>query len=115
MNNIHYRQLSKITIKTGAILALVFATLISSQAMARIDKSTEAKLVKICHALKSDSRIRLHRTVKQSRLGYKQIATGLKCNGKSAIEFALFNNAKKTAGLLVSKAHIKDDHMLAKR
>ena len=95
----------------------VFLATVSSGAAAapKLDKSTEAKLVKICYALKSDSKIRLHRTVKQSRLGYKQIAEGLKCNGKSAMEFALFNDASNTANLLARKANIKTDGMSAKR
>ncbi|GAB5380481.1 MAG: hypothetical protein Alis3KO_26210 [Aliiglaciecola sp.] len=100
----------------AAALTLLFVSVsASANAGTRLDKSTEAKLVKICHALKSDSRIRLHRTVKQSRLGYKQIAEGLKCNGKSAMDFALFNDANNTAGFLAKKANIKHEGMLAKR
>ncbi|GAA0856701.1 DUF3718 domain-containing protein [Aliiglaciecola litoralis] len=115
MKNSNVSFVSNTLVKATAVIGIVLAILTSSNAIAAIDKSTEAKLIKICHALKSDSRVKLHRTVKQSRLGYKQIAAGLKCNGKSAMEFAMLNNAQKTAGYLARKSNINANRMLAKR
>lgn len=93
--------------------SVVFGLMATSQAYA-LDSSTERKLVKICKAIQSDSKLQLHKAIKQSRLGYRQVAQGLVCNGKSAMEFAYYHNANNAAGLLARKANIKNSAMLAK-
>lgn len=95
----------------STIIAGVFA---SGMANAAIDPSTEAKLVKVCKALKSDSRLQVHKAIKQSRLGYRQIAKGLVCDGQDAINYALSNGAVKSASLVAQKANVDIDGLLAK-
>ncbi|WP_040521525.1 DUF3718 domain-containing protein [Aliiglaciecola lipolytica] len=87
----------------------------SANAATSFTPTQEASLVKICKALKSDSRIKLNNAIKSSNLSYKLVANGLMCNGKSALEFAVMHEAQKTAGLLARKANINYDEMLAKR
>ncbi|WJG10370.1 DUF3718 domain-containing protein [Aliiglaciecola sp. LCG003] len=93
----------------------LFVALIGNNAMASLDQSTEAKLVKICHALKSNNQFQLHRAIKHSNMSYKTVARGLKCNGKSAFKFALMHQADVTAGYLAKRAYIDHKGMLAKR
>lgn len=95
------------------LLASLFITgsFITSAANANtyIDPVLEQKLVKVCEALKSNSKLRLLKVVKNSRLKYGDIAKDLVCNGQEAIEFALLNGANKTASLLANRASIDLD------
>ncbi len=101
--------------KAGIAMLFVAMAGISANVNASMNASTEASLQNICHALKSDNKLTLNRAIKQSRISYKAVAEGLMCNGKSAMDFALLNNAKNTAGYLAKKANINIDGMLAKR
>jgi hypothetical protein len=78
-----------------------------------IDPVTERHLVKICKALKSNSKIRLHRAIKNSHLSYKAVGKGLVCNGDDPVTFALKNESNKTAKLLANKANMSYDELLA--
>lgn len=101
--------------KASVTIAFVAMVGVSTNANASMRDSTEASLQSICYALKSDNKLRLNRAIKQSRISYKAVAEGLMCNGKTAMEFALFNNAKNTAVYLAKKANIKHNGMLARR
>jgi hypothetical protein len=79
-----------------------------------MDKDTEEKLVKVCEALKSDSRIKLQQAISNVSAGYREIAEGLVCNGVDPITFALNNGAVNTAKLLANRSHKNFDEMLAK-
>lgn len=79
-----------------------------------MDKNMEEKLVKVCEALQSDSRIRLKQAMSNVPAGYKEIARGLVCNGMDAISFALHNKAEKTAKFLANRSHIDYDELVAK-
>ncbi|MDM7861928.1 DUF3718 domain-containing protein [Alteromonas sp. ASW11-36] len=79
------------------------------------DPALEKDLVRICAALKSDSRLALHRAVKRSRLSYKQIDEGLMCNGESAQDFARTHNANLTASTLAAKARSNNGVLTARR
>lgn len=96
--------------------AIIGSTLMSSAASANkyIDPGLEKDLVKVCEALKSNSRIKLLKAVKNSRLTYKSIAKGLVCNGQNALEFAMLNSADKTASLLANKTSVDLNSYLAK-
>jgi len=107
--------------KSIALAGLLFTVLATSNAQAASNitlasaSSSEANLVRVCKALKSNSRLQLLKAVKRTRVGYREIAKGLVCNGKSAYEFAQLHNADKTAGLLARKGNLNEDGMLAKR
>lgn len=102
--------------KKLALVAVVMAGVgVSGMANAAIDPATEANLVRICKALKSDSKIRLHQAIKRSRLNYKQVAKGLKCNGQDPFTFAMAHKADTTANLFARRANLDVDGLLAKR
>lgn len=107
--------------KSTALAGLIFTVLATTNVQAASNVSlaslsaTEANLVRVCKALKSNSKLQLHKAVKRTRASYRAIAKGLVCNGKSALDFAQMHNANKTAGLLVSKANLNKHAMLAKR
>lgn len=97
----------------GSMLSgLMFTNVASVQAM---DKSTEQTLIKICEALKSNNKGKLHRVVKHSYLNYKQISKGLVCNGMDPVTFALRNSATDTAELFARRSNMDYDMLLAKR
>lgn len=87
----------------------------NASAALMIQDHTEASLVKICDALKSNSKHKLSRAIKKSGYTYKTIASGLVCNGEDAMTFALNNEASNTANLLARKANINADALVAKR
>ncbi len=107
----------KSTVLAGLFIAALTAT--QTQAATSITaasvSSNEANLVRVCKALKSNSRIQLHKAVKRTHVSYREIAKGLVCNGKSAIDFAEMHNANKTAAILAKRARVADTAMLAKR
>lgn len=80
-----------------------------------INPSLERKLVQVCEALRSDSKLQLNRVIKNHGFSYRSIAQGLRCNGDDAITFALNNNANETANLMARKTSIDIDSMVAKR
>jgi hypothetical protein len=101
--------------KTILVSILSTGILLAGSAQANyIDPSTEHSLVKICEALKSNSKIRLHRAVKNSGLSYKKVAKDLVCNGQDPVTFALMNDSKKTAKLIAKRSNVDIDSLLAK-
>jgi hypothetical protein len=79
-----------------------------------MDKNLEEKLLKVCEAVKSDSRIKLQQAVSEVPAGYKQITRSLMCNGMDPITYALHHGSQNTAKLLASRSHVDYDEMLAK-
>lgn len=79
-----------------------------------IDKHTEANLIKICEAIKSDSKIHLYKTIKRSGISARAISKGLVCNGYDPVTFAIVNDAKKTAKYLALKGGKEYAERLAK-
>ena len=101
--------------KVILVSILSVGVLLASSAQANyIDPVTERSLVKICEALKSNSKIRLHRAIKNSRLSYKTVAKGLVCNDQDPVSFALNNDSAKTAKIMAKRAHIDYEALLAK-
>ena len=89
--------------------------LLAGNAQAKyIDKSTEADLVKICEAIKSDSKIRVHRAIKNSGIKVKEISKGLICNGYDPVTFAMVNNAQETAKFMARKGGVDYEALLVK-
>jgi hypothetical protein len=79
-----------------------------------IDKSTEAHLVKICEAIKSDNALKLHHAIKNSGVRARIIGQGLVCNGYDPVSFAIVNNAKTTAKFMARKSGVDYETLLAK-
>jgi len=79
-----------------------------------IDKNTETNLIKICKAIKSDNKLKVHRAIKNSGFKAKTISEGLVCNGQDSVTFALVNNAPNTAKYLARKSGVDYAALLAK-
>jgi hypothetical protein len=100
---------------------VILATIISSglflagTAQAQIlSPGTEHDLIKICSAIKSNSKLKLNRAIKSSRLPAKVIAKGLVCNGLDPVSFALSNNAESTAKVIARMGNTDYDALLAR-
>jgi hypothetical protein len=79
-----------------------------------IDVVIESKLVKVCEAIKSDSLIKVHVAVRESRIHIRKIANDLVCNGFDPVSYALANDAEKTAKYMAQKSNINGQDFLAK-
>ena len=79
-----------------------------------IDKNTEAHLVKICEAIKSDNKLNVHRAIRNSGIKAKAISEGLVCNGYDPVTFAIVNNAQNTAQYIARKGGVDYEALLAK-
>ena len=79
-----------------------------------IDKNTEADLIKICEAIKSDSKLKVRRAIKYSGFTDKAVSEGLVCNGYDPVTFAMVNNAQNTAKYMATKSGVDYEALLAK-
>ena len=79
-----------------------------------ISPATEKSLVKICSAIKSNSKLKLHKAIKRSGIHARSIAKGLVCNGLDPVSFALANKAVNTAKVMARKGGEDFDALLAK-
>ena len=79
-----------------------------------IEPALEKKLVRICHAIRSDSRIKLHVAMKKSGIRVKSLAKGLVCNGHDPVTFAALNNANRTGSLMANRLNVDYQALLAK-
>lgn len=97
----------------GSILtASIF---LAGNAQARyIDKSLESRLVKICEAIKSNSKLKVHLAIKDSGIKARAVSKGLVCNGNDPVTFAILNNATTTAKFMASKSGVDYETLLAK-
>jgi hypothetical protein len=97
----------------GSIITV--SILLAGSAQANyIDKNTTAHLVKVCEAIKSDSKLRLNRAIKNSGITAKAISEGLVCNGYDSVTFAIVNNAQNTAKFMARKSGVDYASLLAK-
>jgi hypothetical protein len=97
----------------GSILTAGILLVGSAQANS-FDKSTEANLVKICEAIKSDSKLKVHRAIKNSGIKAREISGGLVCNGYDPVTFAIVNKAQNTAKFMARKSGVDYEALLAK-
>ena len=101
--------------KNLVIAGLVSSFLLFNVAQAQaVDLATEKQLVKICQALQSNNKNKLHRVITKSPWTYKNISEGLVCNGMDPVTFALRNNAPKTAQMFAHKSNLDYQTLLAK-
>lgn len=100
----------------NAILPLIAAlTVTFVQPASAATSDLEASLVKVCAAVKSNSKFRLQNVLESHRMDYKLIAEGLMCNGQDVYTFAQAHGANKTAQLIASRAKLDENALLAKR
>lgn len=100
------KMLSMLPKKSLSILTtLTYLSFVAAPASAaNFDKSLEDDLIKICEAVKSDSKLKLNRSLKNTHLDYRTVAKGLVCNGMPVYDFAQKHQAKSTADLLAMRA-----------
>jgi hypothetical protein len=71
-------------------------------------------LIKICEAIRSDNKLKVHRAIKNSGIKAKAISKGLVCNGYDSVTFAMVNNAPNTAQFMARKGGVDYKALLAK-
>lgn len=79
-----------------------------------IDKKLEAKLIKVCEAIKSDSKIKVYKAIKNSGIKARVISNGLVCNGYDPVTFAIIHSAENTAKYIARKGDENYQARLAK-
>lgn len=90
------------------LTAVATSTLVLSSGAFAMDSDLEKKLVAVCKAVKSDSNLNLHTTLKETRLRADSVVEGLMCNGEDVITFAKLNGANNTADLLIKRSGNSD-------
>ncbi|MFC3123273.1 DUF3718 domain-containing protein [Agaribacter flavus] len=90
--------------KLVKVSMLMLGSFLIVQNAAAISKSEENRLVKVCEAIQSNSRLQLSKTLKNTRLSHQAIMKGLVCNGDDPISFALKNGAVKNAKYLAHRS-----------
>lgn len=95
----------------------VLATLggISSAQAVSLPGPLEDKLVAVCQAIKDDSRIALHKAVKNSGVSYRRLARGLVCDGMDMYTFALQHGAENTGAVIARRTNLADESLTAKQ
>lgn len=97
----------------GSILTAGIFLAGSAQANS-IAKNLAADLVKICEAIKSDNKLKLHMAIKDSGLKARTVSKGLVCNGYDPVTFAMVNDAQSTAKFMARKSGADYEALLAK-
>jgi hypothetical protein len=97
----------------GSIITAGILLVGSAQANS-FGKGTEAQLVKIYEAIKSDSKIKLHIAIRDSNISTKAISEGLVCNGYDPVTFAIVTKAENTAKFMARKSNVDYEALLAK-
>ena len=97
----------------GSILSATILLAGSVQAQ-YIDVALEAKLVKVCEAIKSDNKLKVHKAIENSGINARTMSKGLVCNGYDAVTFAIVNDAQNAAKYIARKAGVSYETRLAK-
>jgi hypothetical protein len=79
-----------------------------------MDKNLEAKLIKVCEAIKSDNKIKVYKAIQNSGVNARVISNGLVCNGYDPVTFAKIHNAESTAEYIARKGNGNVQIRLAK-
>ncbi len=85
------------------LLALFIAGNSAQAGTTYIDKGLEKNLVKICKALKSDSKMKIKHAIENTHIRKEAVLRGLVCNGMTPLTFALSHNANESAQYLVGQ------------
>ena len=103
--------MKKIIIGSILTAGILLAGSVQAKSM---DKNIESHLIKICEAIKSDSKAQVHFAIKNSGIRAKKISEGLLCNGYDPVTFAMLNNAQTTAKFMARKGGVDYEALLAK-
>jgi hypothetical protein len=103
--------MKKIIIGSLLTAGILLAGSVQAKSM---NKNLEAHLVKICEAIRSDSKIKLHIAIRDSGIKTKAISKGLVCNGYDPVTFAIVSKAENTAKFMASKGNVDYEALLAK-
>lgn len=108
---------NRISAPLATITMLSFSAMaaMSSAQAATMPVAMEQKLVAVCEAIKDNSRIALHKAVKDSGVSYRVLANGLVCNGQDMYSFAMLNNANKTGAMIAKRTNLDERSLTAKR
>lgn len=99
-------------------IALTILTLTAGATSASAEqypKEMEESLIKVCKAIKSDSRFKLKSAVKATGLKMRDLYKGLVCNGEDMLTFAATHNAKKTGVFIAKRVNAEPTMLTAKR
>jgi hypothetical protein len=83
------------------VLSLSFSLSAQAKPMWMIDATLEKQLIKICKAIVSNNQFKIKVALKNTHISMHDVRNDLKCNGMSAVDFALANNA------LISAKHLR--------
>lgn len=104
-------RIKKVTTCSIALSILFTATgVFAKGAYSDFSPSEERRLVRLCEAVKSDSRMKLNALLRKEHLSFREINNQLVCNGMDAITFAVKNGAHNTANLIASRANVSIDN-----
>ncbi|TDF35574.1 DUF3718 domain-containing protein [Alteromonadaceae bacterium M269] len=77
--------------------------------------NTEERMyLRLCEAVISNNKLKLHQALKRSGVSYKQMQEGLVCNGQDPITFAMLSGSEKTAHMIAARTKLDVDTILAK-
>ncbi|MFZ8198950.1 DUF3718 domain-containing protein [Alteromonas portus] len=98
-----------------ALLGMTLSLTATNANAGSYPKELEGSLIAVCKAVKSDSRIKLHRAVKATGLDIKELHEGLVCNGQDMLTFAVTHDASKTAQHIARRVNAGPNVLTAKR
>ena len=98
-----------------ALLGMTLSLTATVANAAPYPKHIEKNLIAVCEAVKSDSRLKLHRAVKVSGFNMRSLHEGFMCNGQDMLTFALTHNASKNAQLIARRINASPSVLTAKR
>ncbi|NMH59347.1 DUF3718 domain-containing protein [Alteromonas ponticola] len=75
----------------------------------------EAELKKVCYAIASGNKLKFNRAVKNSRIKFRQLNKGLRCNGQDMLTFAGNYNSQPMYVMIERKTGGKTRTLTASR
>jgi hypothetical protein len=93
-------SVNALSVATLCVLSLSFSLSAQAAPIRIIDATLEKQLIKICKAIKSNNQFKIKVALKNTHISMHDVRNDLKCNGMSAVDFALANNA------LISAKHL---------
>ncbi|WP_296052963.1 DUF3718 domain-containing protein [uncultured Alteromonas sp.] len=98
----------------GTTVVATFGGIASAQA-GNLPEAMEDKLVAVCQAIKDDSRIELHKAVRDSGVSYRRLARGLVCDGMDMYTFAMQHGADNTGAVIAKRTNLEEPSLTAKQ
>ena len=98
-----------------ALLGITLSLTTTAASAGSYPAELEDDLIAVCEAIKSDSRLKLHRAVKETGLNVKNLHEGLVCNGQDMLTFAATHNATETAQHIARRVNASPRVLTAKR